>query len=309
MRIAIFGANSLISLEFIDRAIKVDNFTFDFYTRKKHVMETRLQLFDNKRYQILGYERFSNATHYDVILNFIGCGDPKKLKQMQSDIIYINDYFDNKILNYLKTNQSTKYIYLSSGASHLDDFESPIVSDANSTLRYNEIRKYDHYSLAKKLSEIRHRAYSDFAIVDLRVFNYLRETEVEIENSLIGDIFACISHAKTLYTNAENIWRDYIDADLFYNAVMCILESDHINNDYDLYSCEPIDKNSLLQIMKNHFGLRYYYSEEDVMSSTTGTKPRYYSLDKKISSLGYKPCYNSKELIIRKAQKTFIKNI
>lgn len=307
MKIAIFGSNSSIADEFIEKSIKCSNIYFDLYTRKKDLMTKRMSAYDSKQYRVLGYDSFTHNQRYDLILNFIGCGDPKKLIQAQKDIIQINDFYDNKIIQYLIKSNTTKYVYLSSGVAYHVDFECPIESYYQKKIIFSYIKDYHHYGIAKNLSEIRHRAYSDLAIVDLRIFSYLRDKNLELENSLMGNVFSSIYNQTILTTIKSNVWRDYIDADLFYQAINCIINNDHLNGAFDLYSAGPVDKMHLLKIMEQTFGLRYKFlpQEKDIKFNSTGLKPRYYSLNNNFSILGYTPKYSSEQLILKKAQKSF----
>ena len=69
----------------------------------------------------------------------------------------------------------------------------------------------------------------------------------------------------------------------------------------DCYSKAPIDKMTLLDVMKNKFGLRYSYLDSNKMSTLQNFKQHYYSLNQQASSIGYFPSKTSLDCLLQEA--------
>jgi len=307
MKIAIFGASSIIAREYVTIAVENSRYEFFLFYRSENIEKQSRQDTYSDYVRSLSYDSFSLSCTFDVIINFIGCGDPSRLKQKQDEILRVNDTFDNLILSYLKSHPKTKYIYLSSGASYLSDFEKPVdrLFDQTAAIKLGKV--LDQYSLAKFISELKHRNLKDHFIVDLRIFNYLRGHLPELEASLIGQIFSSIKFGVEFRMNNLDVRRDYINAEIFYKAVECVLECDGINAAFDLYSCEPISKFEILELMSERYSLRYKIDNILTLKdfNTTGVKPNYFSTNDEIRKLGFAPTFSSREVLEMEAEKLF----
>ena len=65
-----------------------------------------------------------------------------------------------KILKYLTHHQRSKYLYISSGASHLSNFDNAINTGDQSNIDLNGLKYFDLYSVSKQMSELKHRKIS-----------------------------------------------------------------------------------------------------------------------------------------------------
>lgn len=303
MKIAIFGANSAISFDYLSRLDASDKKTYFLFSRKS----INIKKFKIPRHQIklLEYDQFDVSNEYDIIINFIGCGDPQKLASMQNQIFQINDYYDNLILNYLAINPQTKYIYISSGASYLSKFEHPVKQDFIQSINITSELSHDNYSLAKFISELKHRSLSDLNIVDLRVFSYFRNVNPEYERSLIGTLMSCIKSQATFETTNHDLWRDYINDEIFARALNAVVEAENMNCAFDVFSLMPISKLKILKVLAERYSLNYRFinNETGIQHTSTGTKPYYYSLNKSISKIGFEPSKTSEEVILAGVEK------
>ena len=61
----------------------------------------------------------------------------------------------------------------------------------------------------------------------------------------------------------------------------------------DCYSRAPVDKPTLLAAMQVNFGLKYVLVQTRTGVNSTGSKPNYYSLNKRTANFAYKPIYTS----------------
>lgn len=228
-KIAFFGATSAIAKDFLSTFISNVDHSLFLFCRSPILLKKYCDSINLKKNIVINtYQNFNTSWEFDVIINFIGCGDPQKLKEIGSEIIQVNDFFDNIILDYLSVNKKTLYIYLSSGAAYNTNFSEPTTEKTFLKININKITTKDPYSTAKLLSELRHRALTNFKIVDLRIFNYLKFNSSLDGSSLISQIFKCIISKNVFITSGSNITRDFVDKELFKEAIFCI-----INNNKD----------------------------------------------------------------------------
>ena len=303
MKIAIFGATSIIAKEHIKILSQNYDHQLTLYSRKVDQVDSWIKSNLRPRTAIsCPYSEFNTAKSYDAIINFIGCGDSQRLSSMISEFEAINDFYDIKILDYVSHNPHTKYVYLSSGAVHNSGFDAPIL---NSNLSKSSIAgpgTTNQYVIAKQKSEIRHRALDSLNIIDLRVFNYLPRKNINNDNSLVGDIFNCLVNKKTFITSSTEIRRDFIDDDMFANAVSAVLSVKNLNSPFDLYSKNFIAKKRLLRVLNKKFGLKFEIQKEKPLNwGITGLKPHYYSLARELREHNYEPHGSSEEILIKRA--------
>ena len=143
MKIAILGSSSKIARDLIQNFNKnyKKNILFLFARELPIVEEWILERGFNKSSNIVqSYNKF-NEMEYDVIFNFVGIGDPRKLKELGSKILEISHYYDQLATNYLLKYPKTKYIFISSGAVYgSDNFNNNVTE--NSTQMNLDANKY-----------------------------------------------------------------------------------------------------------------------------------------------------------------------
>ena len=158
---------------------------------------------NNTTFNLKTCSEYTFDDEYQVIIDFTGCGDLKKLSSMQDKIIIINDQHENLILKYLINHPETTYI--SSGAAHLSDFSEPILRGRKMKNTLCQLANYDSYSVAKYLSKIRHHTLKHRKIIDLRILSYIPKNSISTEDSLIGEINFCLKNNKNLIIDGKNI--------------------------------------------------------------------------------------------------------
>jgi len=244
------------------------------------------------------YETYGELPH-DVVINFVGVGDPRRAAEMGASIFEITTRFDNMVLKDLARNPSRRYLFLSSGAAYGNAFAEPVTASTQAVIAINNIQPQDYYATAKLHAEVLHRARPDLAIIDLRVFNMFSRTQDIEARFFITDIVRAIRDKRTLQTSADYMVRDFMHPDDFHRFVECLLAAPPANCAVDCYSREPIDKPSLLQAMAERFGLRYeVVGGTTAAVNATGAKPHYYSLNRKAAEFGYQPARSSLEGIV-----------
>ena len=303
MNIAILGANSQIAKDLISSFSDEDkNKVLYLFTRQPDKLKSWMHEKNiNNKYLATDYGSFSERK-YDAIINFVGIGDPKMAIDVGPLIFDITLEYDRMALDYLKFNPHCKYIFLSSGAVYGDVFNEPANEETRASIAINELQSSNWYSIAKLHAEARHRALKDFCIVDIRVFNYVSCAMKMESRFLLTDIVRSIYEKNVLKISKENVVRDYLGASDFSQLIRLILESSSLNMSIDCYSKAPIDKKTILDIMQQHFNLRYEFYEESQGVNATGKKLHYYSLNHKAKFLGYEPQNTSLELLISQAK-------
>jgi len=299
MKIAILGATSQIAKDLIISFSKYTNHYCILFSRMPERVNDWLKLSDLKStYASLNYTGFSTGD-YDVIINFVGVGDPARAKAMGASIFEITHQYDQMALDYIQQKPSCKYIFLSSGAVYGDVFDQPVTKESGVKIPINDLKPSHWYGIAKLYAEARHRALSELSIVDVRVFNYFSHTQDIEARFFITDIVRAIRDHAVLKTSPENIVRDYLHPDDFFQLVECILHADAMNMAVDCYSKEPVGKMDLLSAMQENFGLSYAWVEPNVAINATGSKLYYYSQNKVVSAFGYNPKWSSLGAISR----------
>ena len=102
-RIALLGATSQIARDFADLA--AGHHTLSLYARRPEM--------------IIGALPFSEfgKTPQDMVVNFVGAGDPARIRQAGIGIIDTTQEFDELALDFIKKNRNCRYIFLSSGVT------------------------------------------------------------------------------------------------------------------------------------------------------------------------------------------------
>lgn len=297
--IAIVGASSQIAKDLILSFVSAGRKDILLYVRHLDVTRAWVETQGLKAAcSVHGYEAYGDLPH-DVVINFVGVGDPRRATEMGASIIDITARFDDMVLSELIQHPTRRYLFLSSGAAYGNAFEGPVTVASQSNIAINDIQPKDYYTVAKLYSEVKHRAMPNLAIIDLRVFNIFSSTQDIEARFFITDIVRAIRDKRTLQTTSDYMVRDFIHPDDFHRLVECLMAAPPANCVVDCYSREPIDKPSLLQAMTKHFGLQYVVDGGTFVAlNATGAKPHYYSLNKKAAEFGYQPAWSSLDGIL-----------
>lgn len=306
MRIAFFGATSQIAKDLIcsfSANTKDDLFLYarSLDSLAEWVNEKEIR---NLR-ELANLESLINTSNLDVIVNFIGSGNPVKTQELGAEILEATLRYDTLVIEYLKKHPNCRYIFLSSGAALGSEFDEPANDHSIAKFRLNALTAQDWYGLAKAHAECRHRAYSHLRIVDLRVFNYFSASQDLTARFFISDILRCVRDATKLKVNPARMVRDYITPGDFYLLIRSVIYSEPINISFDCYTKAPIEKMEMLDAMSKLFGLDYEIDGEFREINATGTKRNYYSLSRRAKQIGYVPQFNSLEGILSESKKIF----
>lgn len=300
--LALLGANSQIARDLI-AAMGAQGRRLQLYVRDVPAMQAWLrerQLQDCATAH--GYDAYDALPH-DAVLNFVGVGDPRRAVEMGSSIFDVTRKFDELALEGLKRNPGRRYLFLSSGAVYGDVFQQPVTAASRAAFAINAVTQQDWYAVAKLHAEVRHRAWADAPIVDLRVFNYFSRTQDLSARFFVTDLLRAIRAGETVRVSADFMMRDFMHPSDFHQLVERVLAAPPANTAIDCYSAAPVDKPTLLQSLRERFGLRYEMAPPSatVTVNATGAKPHYYSLNRKAETFGYVPAYSSLAGVVEEA--------
>ena len=299
MKIAILGATSQIAQDLILSFSKYKDYDFFLFGRNIELLEKWINRENlNNKYSAQEYSCFNNS-RYNVIINFVGIGDPVKAQKMGNDIFKITEKYDGMALDYVKHHKETKYIFLSSGAVYGGNYQEPVNKNTVAMIDINNLDSTDWYTIAKLYAEAKHRSLSNLSIVDIRVFNYFSHTQDMSARFLITDIVRAIKNKEVFKTSADDIMRDFITPPDFHNLIQAIIDYKPINIALDCYTKSPVLKFDLLSEFGSKFGLKYEVGKDIDIVNATGAKLNYYSVNKAAKSMGYNPKNTSLEGIIQ----------
>ena len=300
MKIAVLGATSQISKDLILSFSKHTHYEYSLFARNTKLLEEWINSENlNGRCQVYEYSKFNINRTYDIIINSVGIGDPEKAQKMGNDIFKITEQYDGMALEYIKCNEETKYIFLSSGAIYGGNFKHPVNKDTLATIDINNLASNDWYAIAKLYVEAKHRSLSDLPIVDVRVFNYFSHTQDMNARFLITDIVRALKNNEVFKTSSDNIVRDFVTPPCFYALIQAIIDFKPINTALDCYTKSPVSKFDLLSELESKFGLNYEINKSIDIINATGSKINYYSTNKIAKDMGYDPINTSLESVIQ----------
>jgi nucleoside-diphosphate-sugar epimerase len=295
MRFAILGATSHIAKGLIlGLQGSVGNELF-LFARSPERVQLFLASIEAGASQLIKVKPFSEFAEndYDVVINCVGIGNPAKLANELPSIFHITEVFDNLVLEYLKDHRRAFYINFSSGAAYGTDFSAPVAETSQARFNINAITASEYYGIAKINSEAKHRAMTDYNIVDLRVFGYFSRFIDLKEKFLLSEIVTCLQNGQEFVTGPGNITRDFVHPGDLLGLISKCMEQQHINEVFDVYSAKPVTKFEIIEHFSIYHGLNCRVEDNYSALSATGTKENYYSKNRKAHSIGYKPVFTS----------------
>jgi nucleoside-diphosphate-sugar epimerase len=304
MRIAILGSNSQIAKDLIVSFSADTSNKIYLYSRRPDEMKLWLNQKDLNFFEARSYDEFekNDVNEFDSIINFVGSGNPATTVAIGASIMQITERYDNLALEYLVKFPNCRYIFISSGAAFCSKYDSPVNEESVAKIPLNNLQSQDWYGIAKLYAECKHRALSDKAIVDVRIFNYFSSSQDPHARYLITDILRAIKNGDVLETTPDEIVRDFITPPDFFQLIQKILGAPKVNIAIDCFSKSPVKKSQLLQSMAENFGLKYKSKSCGVAINATGAKPYYFSVNNSAAKqFKYEPSLTAMEGVLREA--------
>jgi len=300
MKIAILGATSQIAQDLILSFSKNKDYECLLFSRNIVLLKKWIKSANLKNsYKAKEYADFDCNESHDIIINFVGVGDPLKSKKVGNGIFKITEQYDDMALNYIDSNKKTKYIFISSGAVYGGNYQNPVNESTAATVNINNLDGTDWYRISKLYAESKHRSLAGLSIIDVRVFNYFSHSQDMRARFLITDMVRSIKNKEIFKTSEDNIVRDFITPPDFYNLIQAIIDAKSTNIALDCYTKNPVSKFELLSKLKDSFGLIYEIDRSLDIVNSTGFKANYYSINKVAESIGYRAKNTSLEGIFK----------
>ena len=300
MRIAILGANSVIALDIMKQLAASKSNLLSLFSRKPHEIKNFIKerKINNNSIEIKKYEEFSDLKNVDLLLNFVGIGDPSKAELIGNKIFDITSFYDNMALDFLYKNPETKYIFISSGAAYgPNNFEQSVCESSFSEFNINFLKSQDWYAISKLHTEAKHRSLKNFKIYDLRIFSYI-SSSINIDGRFfLSDAIRAIKNDKILETSSSNFYRDFVCPEDLHQLITKILLADVTNDVYDCYSSSCVSKDQILKMLSSKFSLKFRKIDGNPGVQFTGSKDYYYSENKRANEINYIPKFSSLENI------------
>lgn len=298
MQIAILGSTGHIAKNLIFEMNKRGEFHLHLFARKIDALNNFINLYthDPGNITVRGLEEFNNYS-YDVIINCIGIGNPSDLKKDPSMVFRLTEQFDNLVLDYLQNNKNTLYLYFSSGAVYGSNFSMPVDRNSYNKLNVNHIDSNDFYSISKIYTEVKHRSYAEYNIVDLRVFGFFSQFSDLTTPYFLNELITCVQKNQVFITTYSNMIRDYIHPTDLIAIIDKLIFKHDLNDVFDVYSLAPISKFEIIELFEQKYNL-IYQIENLPGSSPTGEKNSYYSVNNKLVEIGYYPTLSSLNTIM-----------
>lgn len=282
-KIAIIGSTGYIGKTLIDEFYKKNNtFELFLFSRSKEKLYNTIKInYPKLKNKIYNYKEF-NKNKYDVIINCTGFYKSGLSNNEHNDILSLTEKYDNLIIKYIEKNKSTLYINFSSGAVY-------------EKIDPKQMTEGSYYSIAKINSESKHRAKDNLKIVDLRMFSFFSKF-IDCKSSFfMSEIIDCVKNKKIFYTTKTDIVRDYICPKDLFKIISIIIKNNNMNDFFDIYSLAPISKLNLLKFFEKEYGLKIIFKKTPSVNKKPVERINYYSVDRKIEKLGYKPKFTSLE--------------
>lgn len=295
MTIAVLGATGHIGNALVYFLSQEKEIKLECFVRNTDKMRSFLQKNDIKEnVWIHKIDSFFQCT-CDVVINCIGIGQ-NEVKAL----FELTEYYDNLIIGYLQKHPECKYINFSSGAVYGNEFEEA-AGTKETKIWPNALTLDYHTTIIKLNSELKHRAFSDLFIIDLRLFAFFSRFLKETEHYLMADIVYALKNGIPFVTHKEEIVRDYISPQDLAAAVLKVIKAEGTNTSMDLYSTKPISKTALLTLCQEEFQMDILYNEETELKMPSGKKINYYTKNYE-NCFGWYPTYSSKDTILQELE-------
>jgi nucleoside-diphosphate-sugar epimerase len=169
-------------------------------------------------------------------------------------------------------------------------------------MRVNEIKPESYYGIAKLYSEVKHRALSNFNIVDLRIFSYFSRY-IDLESGyFLTELIKSIRNGQVFITNHCDFIRDFVSPEDLFDLIRRILRSKPFNGTLDLYSAKPVSKFELLEYFVKNYSLKFTVNPKFRSACPTGVKQFYCSGSREASRLGYRPKFSSLGAVVKESK-------
>lgn len=236
-----------------------------------------------------------HASKFDLVINAIGAGDPKRVASMGAQIFEVTELWDRQVI--ATAGPHTQYVFLSSGAVYGTSFEYAATDDSALCLPVNHLDTVPSYILSKLCAESRHRCTSDRQILDLRIFGYADASIPRTGSFFLAELAQAVASRRPFVTSPTDMARDYAGVVELHALIQCWRNSARPNCALDLYTKAPVSKQAILEVAAARYGLEIVYSERKD-GNTTAAKLVYASTFRRAAEFGYAPQRTSLDVVM-----------
>jgi nucleoside-diphosphate-sugar epimerase len=258
------------------------------YARQGEGLARLVEAFAGSAVDCAEITSFPRQAH-DVIINAVGRGDPRQVREIGKDILPLTADWDRAVIECLGDNSEALYVAISSGAVYGARLEAPV--DGSTAMISLETARAlgDHYTVSKLLAEAGHRALAGRNIVDLRLFGYVSPYLNQEGGFFLSQVFKALTSGTVLQTWPSNMVRDFISPRDLADLIELCAAARPLNRAFDVSSAKPVFKFELLEAMNQTFGFEWRITEDPELSAGAVEKLIYYSLNNQAATLGYAP--------------------
>jgi len=219
----------------------------------------------------------------DVFVNCVGAGDPARIRELGKSIIPMTEQYDRAIFNVVAARRTPLYVFLSSGTIHSRPDEGG----------------GDWYTTSKKEAEERHRSHPDLNIVDLRLFGFVSANIDLAGRFFLAELFSATREGREFLVGSGEMHRDFVHPEDLSNLIELCGRNLPLNRGIDVYSREPVSRETVLRRFAKEFGLKYRAVDDGTLGNPANKKTaRYYSSDRWAAGIGYAPKYSAEEAVM-----------
>ncbi len=247
MRVAILGATGHIGTALAHHYAADGETSLDLYARRPDAVSSLLPTAAPGRVRVLPLDGFDFAG-VDVVVNALGAGDPSRVRAIAPNIVALTLDWEDLIRRALaRSGGDPLYVFLSSGAVYGRLIEDGARIDARTCFSVNTPREDEAYGLAKFLAEAIHRSETGRRILDVRIFGFVSR-HIDLGGKyFLSELFDALAGDKTFVTGAQDMIRDYVDADDLAALIGCASRAVSVNMAADIYSQRPAGKFEIIQ--------------------------------------------------------------
>lgn len=301
-KIAILGATSHIAKGLICNFLREDDCQLFLFARNPASVKDFLKVNGLKgNVKLIKFGDFARK-EYDFIINCIGVGTAKKVRDNCASIFSITEEYDNRVLAYLSKFNNAGYINFSSGAVYGTNLNGPVGDLSSREILVNNVDPQDFYGIIKLNSEAKHRANENLNIVDIRIFSYFSRFIDLGGEYFLTDLINSIKQKKEFITNAYDFVRDYLHPSDLFDLIKLIMKKNPSNIAFDACSKKAVRKLELLDYFTKTYSLKYRIDDKFNSACPTGAKNIYYSNSRRAADLlSYQPNYSSIDTVKEEA--------
>ncbi len=294
-KIAILGATSQIGKSLICEW--AGKYSLYLFGRKPESIKSFLEeiKISADGMKLLSYQNFLNGS-YDLIINVVGPGDPRIIKELGKEILESSQMYDDMVLKYLEKNSKAIYIFLSTGAIYGLNYDDLNKYKNLLSVKEDQLDAKDFYLLSKAIMEAKHRSLSNYKIADIRIFGYFSRFISLDGGFFLSELINCLLNKQIFRTTKSNFIRDYIGPQDLISFIGHLVNCNAPNGSYDIFSSAPTTKSQIIHLFQK-CGLEYKILDGAQFDEIA--IPSKISPSKDLDRIGFIPKTRSEDIIFQ----------